>query len=152
MNARTISITLEQAQEWYKSGNDTLKKLALTAYKKEELQPTSYKAIMQGLSGMTSHSCLSCHSKDEKGIKALIRLYNIAAFFNGEWQKEPENIGYFIAPKHLPGSCIAEIKYGWAVLSHASVTYPGIVYFRDKRAAVKALDIAHAEGWLYDLK
>lgn len=152
MNKRTISVTLEQAQEWYKSGNETLKNLALTAYTKEELQPSSYEAIMQELYDKTACACFTYHLKDRKAVEAIIKLRNIAAFFNGEWKKEPNVNGYFISPKHLPSSYIAELKYGWAVLSHTTVSYPGIVYFRNKEDAVKALDMAYRESWLNDLK
>lgn len=38
METRNISITLEQAIEWYNSGNATLRTLALNAYTKDELE------------------------------------------------------------------------------------------------------------------
>lgn len=36
---RTIQISLQQAREWYNSGNDTLKTLALSSFSKEEIDP-----------------------------------------------------------------------------------------------------------------
>jgi len=38
IEARNISITLEQAMEWYNSGNAILRTLALSAYTKDELE------------------------------------------------------------------------------------------------------------------
>ena len=36
---RTIQISLQQAREWYNSGNDTLRTLALSSFSKEEIDP-----------------------------------------------------------------------------------------------------------------
>lgn len=41
-----LEVTLEQAREWYNSGNEDLKKLALTAFSKEMLIP-SFKEILE---------------------------------------------------------------------------------------------------------
>ena len=38
METRNISVTLEQAREWYNSRNATLRTLALNAYTNEELE------------------------------------------------------------------------------------------------------------------
>lgn len=38
---RTIQVSLQQAREWYNSGNDTLKTLALSSFSKKELDPYS---------------------------------------------------------------------------------------------------------------
>lgn len=35
-----LEVTLEQAREWYESGNEDLKKLALTAFSEEMLIPS----------------------------------------------------------------------------------------------------------------
>ena len=67
---RNIGITLEQARAWYKDGNETLKKLALSAYSEEELQPASYESIMKEISCMTSCSCLTYPSRVERAVKA----------------------------------------------------------------------------------
>ena len=42
MEARNISVTLEQAREWYNSGNSTLRTLALNAYTESELMGYDY--------------------------------------------------------------------------------------------------------------
>ena len=37
MEKRNITITLEKAVEWYNSGNDSLKEVALQAFSRDEL-------------------------------------------------------------------------------------------------------------------
>lgn len=42
MEARNISVNIEQAREWYNSGNSTLRTLALNAYTEQELMGYDY--------------------------------------------------------------------------------------------------------------
>lgn len=149
---RNISITLEQARACYKGGNETLKKLALSAYSEEELQPASYESIMKEISCMTSCSCLTYPSRDKRTVKALNKLRSIAAFFNKGWEKCTEGNGYFVTPNSVLEYNVVTKKYGWLVLQHEKVKYPGIIYFKSSEDAVKALKIAYTEGWLNDLK
>lgn len=153
MNTRNIRISLEQAREWFKGDNETLKKLALTAYTEEELQPYSYNEIAYKVLFETATCCvcLDCPAQEEKTIKALNKLRIIAAFFNKGWRKDTENTGYFIAPVSAPRPSTI-VKYGWRVAKHATVKHPEIIYFKDVKAASIALDIAYTEGWLNDLK
>lgn len=37
METRNLTVTLEKAKEWYNSGNESLKEVALQAFSKEEL-------------------------------------------------------------------------------------------------------------------
>ena len=37
METRNIKVTIEEAYKWYKSGDETLKVLALSAYTQDEL-------------------------------------------------------------------------------------------------------------------
>ena len=149
---RTVSITLKQAQEWYKGGNEVLKKLALSAYSEEELQPPSYESIMKEISDKTVCSCLTYPSRDTRAVKALNKLRNLAAFFNEGWEKYTESDGYFVTKNSAFEYNVVTKKYGWAVLQHSRVKYPGIIYFKNKEDAVKALKIAYTEGWLNDLE
>lgn len=91
MEKRNISISLEKAREWYEGGNITLKQLALEAYSEEELkEEIAYSDILDKLwrSGklvtcQTSISGITTSSIEK--IKVLSKLYNIAAYFNGDW-------------------------------------------------------------------
>lgn len=151
MDKRNISITLEQAREWYKSGNATLLKLALAVFTKEELEAYSYEQIMKEVSSSTTFSCITHPIIEEEAIKALNKLRNIAFYFNGRWNKNTTETGFFLSPRTW-SSTEGTQKYGWAILKHVNIKYPGIIYFKSEDAAMKALEIAYTEGWLYNLK
>lgn len=154
MDKRTVCINLCQAREWYKSGNAALRKVALTAFTEEELEGMSYEQIMKEIAPATDCSCLYYPSKDFKEIQALIRLRNIAYYLNNGWERGVPNTGFFLVPNthSALGYNIEEQMYGWAVIKHVSVKYPGVIYFKSKEAAVKALKIAYKEGWLKDME
>lgn len=149
---RNLSVSLEEAREWYRSNNSTLKKLALTAYSEEELEP-GYEAIVLGAKNFMGCTCIEHPTTYGKTLQALNKLNNLAYVFNGGWQKPIGAEGFFIAPWTSVSTGITQYTTGnWSVLSHSNVTYPGIVYFRRKDDAIKAMKIAEKEGWLDDLK
>lgn len=152
MDKRNISTTLEQAREWYKSGNATLRKLALAAFTKEELEVYSYEQIMKEISCSTTCSCLTYPMMEEKATKALNKLRSIAFFLNEGWCKYTIGTGFFLTFSSQLECAVEDRKYGWSILKHSNVKYPGVIYFKSKDAAMKALMIAHTEGWLNDLK
>lgn len=152
MGKRNISITLEQAREWYKSGNATLRKLALAAFTEEELEAYSYEQIMQNISCSTTCSCLTYPALEESAVHALNKLRNVAYFLNEGWKRRITDQGFFITPNTQLEYSIEGKKYGWAILKHVTVEYPGVIYFKSKEIAERALDIAHKEGWLNDLR
>ena len=45
METRNVTITLDKAREWYKSGNTSLEEIALQAFSKEELNPFDFTKI-----------------------------------------------------------------------------------------------------------
>lgn len=152
MDKRNISITLEQAREWYKSGNATLRKLALGAFTEKELETYSYEQIMKRITYPITCSFLTYPAIDKKVITALNKLRNIASFLNEGWQKYIPGTGFFLTPSTRFDYDIEGKKYGWAILRHSNVKYPGVIYFKSKEAAMEALEIAYTEGWLDDLK
>lgn len=152
MDKRNISITLEQAREWYKSGNATLRKLALAAFTEEELEAYSYEQIMQNISCSTTCSCLTYPALEESAVHALNKLRNVAYFLNEGWKRRITDPGFFITPNTQLEYSIEGKKYGWAILKHVNVKYPGVIYFKSKEIAERALDIAYKEGWLNDLR
>lgn len=152
MDKRHISITHEEAREWYKGGNATLRKLALTAFTESELKMDSYEQIMKEIDPLTTCSCLIYPTANENNIKALNKLRNIAYFLNEGWHKETLGDGFFLSPTSpFDEYNVVEKKRGWHILKHSNVKYPGIVYFKSSYAAIKALEIAYEEGWLPDL-
>lgn len=136
MEKRNISISLEKAREWYEGGNITLKQLALEAYSEEELkEEIAYSDILDklwrrgklvkcqiSLSGITTSSI-------EK-IKVLSKLYNIAAYFNGDWVPTYGNDSYCIYEAHK--------VIGVACNNYLLSSVP---YFKSKEDTQKALDV-----------
>lgn len=45
METRTIKVTLDKAREWYFSGNNVLRELAIQAFTKKELETPTYQQI-----------------------------------------------------------------------------------------------------------
>lgn len=125
-----LEVTLEQAREWYESGNEDLKKLALTAFSEEMLIP-SFLEVLESEKWTVSEQFASL---------ALLQL--TANYLNKGWSKTEGNTGYFLGRgSSLSGKTETDIK-GVYVVMHQNVKYPGVVYFRtvaDVQKAVKIL-------------
>ena len=65
---RTVTITLDKAIEWYKSGNATLKEIALQAFDKEELTAFDFTSIK------TFEDACNTLSIDRKAANYLVRV------------------------------------------------------------------------------
>lgn len=138
-NKRKISITLEQAREWYFGDNDTLREIALKAYSKIELEEElniSYNIVNSSLH-------INAPQLGYIEIIALAKLASIARFFNGDWFKTVYNTGYFIGKKTTDKN--TELPYGLSIMTHNTVRYPGIVYFKNKEDIFKAAKILGPE-------
>lgn len=71
---------------------------------------------------------------DEAGkYNTLADLAIIAKFFNGSWKKNPINVGYFIEYN--------ETEERIDVCAHEEDIYSGVIYFKRKEDAVKAVEI-----------
>lgn len=127
---RNIKVTLEQAMEWYNSDNSTLRTLALSAYTEDEL-----KLNLKYISNKVYSTCFCIMvPADEAGkYNTLADLAIIAKFFNGSWKKNPINVGYFIEYN--------EIEEKIDVCAHEEGVYSGVIYFKRKEDAVKAVEI-----------
>lgn len=138
METRNISVTLEQAREWYNSGNDTLRTLALNAYTKDELE-LSYNLIEFKVDPIGIYYDIP---RDEiRKFEVLAKLATIAKYYNKDWKKTADNTGYFIS-NHNPGNGPVDDCYkNIGVYKHNSAQYAGIVYFKHSEDAVKALKI-----------
>lgn len=140
MEKRNISISLEKAREWYEGGNITLKQLALEAYSEEELkEEITYSDILDKLwrSGklvtcQTSISGITTSSIEK--IKVLSRLYNIAAYFNGDWVPTYGNDSYCIYEAHK--------VIGVACNNYLLSSVP---YFKSKEDAQKAIEMLSSD-------
>ena len=136
MEKRNISISLEKAKEWYEGGNMTLRQLALEAYSEEELkEEIAYPDILDKLwrSGklvtcQTSISGITTSSIER--IKVLSKLYNIAAYFNGDWVPTYGKDSYYIYEAHK--------VIGVACNNYLLSSVP---YFKSKEDTQKAIEM-----------
>ena len=112
---KNIAITLQEAKEWYKGDNSTLKELALKAFSKEELEiqelPKTWKEFCEGnpiqhgecfinpRSNIESlgdddcrHDCLDrnvCISESEaKAFLALMQLRQLRKAYVKDWEPD----------------------------------------------------------------
>lgn len=134
-DARTLSITIEQAREWYKSGNRALETLALSVYTQEELE-LNYKLIES-----TVHrecACVYFPVEDNKKFLTAAKLATIAKYYNKSWKRTPVNTGYFIGRYNICGKPLREVTKGIGIYRHDSVVYAGIIYFKTEEDAIKA--------------
>lgn len=133
---RTIEITLKQAIDWYNSNNKTLKTLALTAYREEELKfdLTYIKSKIH-----TTILPVSIPIGKMGKFSTLDDLEIIAEYFNGEWKKNNCNIGYFI------GNCTGDnhriSSYNGVDVYQGIHMYSGVTYFKNREDAIKAINI-----------
>lgn len=133
METRNISVTLEQAREWYNSGNDTLRTLALNAYTKEELD-LNYNLIE---SQVDRQVCVcSCVPRGEgRKFQVLAKLAIIAKYYNKDWKKTACNTGYFIGNYNNGNSPAIDIY------TNSNAQYTGVIYFKNYKDAAKAIEI-----------
>lgn len=132
-----LEVTLEQAREWYESGNEDLKKLALTAFSEEMLIP-SFKEIVESEEDYGFWNTLVCPPSMTEQLSSLASLQIVANYLNKGWIKTEGNTGYFLGKgSSLSGKTETDIK---GVAMHQNVKYPGVVYFRTvAQKAVKIL-------------
>ena len=141
METRNISVTLEQAREWYNSRNATLRTLALNAYTKEELE-LNY-SLYSLIESKVDQACICSYipSCEVKKFEVLAKLATIAKYYNKDWERTIYNTGYFISNCN-PGNGPADAYYkNVGVYKHISAQYAGVVYFKNYEDAVKALKI-----------
>ena len=133
METRNISVTLDQAKEWYNSRNTTLRTLALNAYTKEELEP-NYNLIE---SQVDRQVCVcSCVPRGEgRKFQVLAKLAIIAKYYNKDWKKTTCNTGYFIGNYNNGNSPAIDIY------TNNKAQYTGVVYFKNCKDAAKAIEI-----------
>ena len=120
METRTIKVTLDKAREWYFSGNNVLRELAIQAFTKKELETPTYQQIALMVGPFTI-------SKEEQVLKIL-----------SEYYKKPSDV---IKPNYDKYFIGKNTYDGWTVIKHSSVMYTGISYFLREKDAKEALGI-----------
>lgn len=134
-DARTLSITIEQAREWYESGNRALETLALSVYTQEELE-LNYKLIEPKV--RRECACIYFPSEDVEKFKTATKLATMAKYYNKSWKRTTSNTGYFIGGYNICGKPLREVTKGVGIYRHDSVVYAGIIYFKTEEDAIKA--------------
>lgn len=137
MEARNISVNIEQAREWYNSGNSTLRTLALNAYTEQELMGYDY---IKQLVKREATSVIVPEGEVKK-ITVHSKLAIVAKYFNGSWKKTTCNTGYFIGNYNSGNGPVVETLNGVGVHQHNTVQYAGVVYFKNQEDAIKAVKI-----------
>ena len=137
MEARNISVNIEQAREWYNSGNSTLRTLALNAYTESELMGYDYiKQLVK-----REATSVTVPEGEVKKITVHSKLAIVAKYFNGSWKKTTCNIGYFIGNYNSGNGPVVETLNGVGVYQHNTVQYAGVVCFKNQEDAIKAVKI-----------
>lgn len=135
---RILTINEEQAIEWWLSDNKALQTLVLQVYTEKELQ----RYINKMLSAPSVCTCVN-----NKATMIWHKLNKLAKLFNKDWRKSLNNKGYFVCYSNIV-NCKAKCG-DFCILTHESVIYPGIVYFKDLESVKKAIKILNND--LYSL-
>ena len=140
MEKRNIQISLEEAREWYNSGDSFKRKLALKAYSETELSINTYINILALLKDE-----VIANSKEKAGIYR--KLLNIAKYYNSIYPEEYNPLlgeqQYYIITKE--GASTLYFKYKDFVINKDVCKSDYEIVFNTKEAAKQAIDILGEE-------
>lgn len=163
MKERNITVSLEEARNWYNGENQTLRKLALQAYTEAELsEPQNFNEVLESLGVQSLNLNMKLGGKDALSTVKLsngigieigseltlhMKLALIAKYFNGTWKPEINKAKYFLAKIPLSYVLPSSIKLdnGYYIGAHERVAYPGIVYFQKEEYVRKAYEMLKGE-------
>lgn len=154
MEKRNITISLEEAREWYNGENQTLRKLALQAYTEKELsEPQTFRDVLKSLGIQSINIGMKVDGKEVSSVEignelaTHIKLMFIAKYFNGTWKPEINKTKYFLAKTHYSYDIPYSIKLdnSFCIGAHEKVMYPGIVYFQKQEDVRKAYEMLKGE-------
>lgn len=156
MEKRNISISLEQAREWYHNDCGILRRLALSAFTEKELkEPQTFEEIMEAMDlgslevvatgkamkGKYSNAISSILNKE----RINMRLAIIAEYLNEGWKPGVKEKKFFIAQGKSYSPSAVDLGNGFYVNFHETVKYPGIAYFKTQEDAIKAFNMLKDE-------
>ena len=136
MEKRNIQISLEEAREWYNSGDSFKKELALKAYSETELFVNTYRNIL---------ALLKDEARADSLDKAEIyrKLLNIAKYYNSIYPEEYNPLlgeqQYYIITKE--GASTLYFKYKDFVINKDVCKSDYEIVFNTKEAAKQAINI-----------
>lgn len=156
---RNITVSFEEARNWYNSEDQTLRRLALQAYTEKELsEPQNFKEILDSFKVKSLRLTLQMTREDIPSIMESVKEINkeltlhmklafIAKYFNSTWKPEINKTRYFLAK--IPSSYVLpnsiRLDNGYYIGTHEAVLYPGIVYFQKKEYVRKAYEMLKDE-------
>ena len=137
MEKRNIQISLEEAREWYNSGDSFKKELALKAYSETELSITTYINILALLKDE-----VIANSKEKAGIYR--KLLNIAIYYNSLYPIEYVSSlklqqYYYVITKKWDS--VVYFEYKDFLINKCECKSDYEIAFNSKEAAKKAIDI-----------
>ena len=142
---RNVTITLDKAIEWYKSGNATLKEIALQAFDKEELTAFDFTSIK------TFEDACNTLSIDRKAANYLVRVMDgiskaSVAMFKLNIIRKALNLGQDLHLTKDPES--SRIYYPYNPLATE-----GSTYFMDElnSGEIEVIGKIKNEGTLYNV-
>lgn len=119
-----ITLSLETAKRYWKSGNNDLMEIATILYSKQELEKLAIEEIVDNVHNN--------YPELYDVMRAMNYIYIVAEHFNKGWHKKDNEKGYFyVFDKSINTFVLRE---------HNTVTYPGIVYYKDKVTANQAFE------------
>ena len=124
MENRELKLLLSKtmAKKWYQSDDEQLKVFALSVYTKEELEELTIEDIVIKV----NEKYPELYDK----MSSISYIHTVAKYFNCGWEKKDNELGYFYA--------FDKDKGIFVIREHNTVTYPGIVYYKNKIIAMKA--------------
>ena len=136
MEKRNIQISLEEAREWYNSGDSFKKELALNAYKEIELSITTYSDVRASLRNTAIADSIA------KG-EVYRKLLNVAKCFNSayniEYDSHLHTQLYYIITKESISALF--MKYKDFSINRSVCKSDYEIAFNSLNAAKRAIDI-----------
>ena len=154
MEKRNITVSLEEAREWYNGESQILRKLALQAYTEKELsEPQNFNEVLESLGVQSLNVGMKVNGKEVSSVEmgnelaTHIKLMFIAKYFNDTWKPEMDKTKYFLGRTpyfyNIPNS--AKLDNGYYIGTHETVVCPGIVYFQKQEDVRKAYEMLKGE-------
>lgn len=138
LKTRSLKLTLGQARDWFKSGDFTLKTLALSVFSEDELV-SSYKDIIDLVN--TDSVTVQVPKELTNRIIVYSKLLIASEYFNSihRYKNEHWFIGELANPYYNPSNIN---KYnGFTLVKHQKATYAGIIYFNCLTDLEKTIDM-----------
>lgn len=160
---RNITVSLEEARNWYNGEDQTLRRLALQAYTEKELsEPQNLKKVLESLGIQSLNLNMKLGGKNASSTAKLskeigmvvgyeltlhMKLALIAKYFNGTWEPRANNAKYFLGRAYssydYPNSIKLDNDYCIGV--HGTIVCPEVTYFQNPEDVKKAYEMLKDE-------